>query len=86
MKCWSKRIKNSKHKKSLFRIKNISRYKIYLQKKKYNYPKSTTEIIAKNILNRKFNANCSNKKQLTDTTEFGYADCHKAYLSAILDL
>lgn len=64
----------------------VANIKSVYRKKKHNYPKSTAEITAKNMLNRKFNANYSNEKWLTDVTEFKYASCHKAYLSAILDL
>ena len=45
--------------------------------------------IAKNYLNRDFNAEVSNEKWLTDVTEFKYytgIEVHKLYLSAILDL
>ena len=45
--------------------------------------------IAKNYLNRDFQADAPNEKWLTDVTEFKYyvgVEVHKIYLSAILDL
>lgn len=72
--------------KRIYRLMKIANIKSVCRRKKHNYPKSTAEITAKNILNRKFNASCSNEKWLTDVTELKYAGCHKAYLSAILDL
>ena len=59
------------------------------RRKHRNYIKSTPEITAQNILNRKFNANKPNEKWLTNVTEFKYYDAaqiKKLYLSAILDL
>ena len=47
------------------------------------------EHIAKNYLNRQFNAEAPNQKWLTDVTEFKYyvgPEVRKLYLSAILDL
>jgi len=54
-------------------------------RKRPNYIKSTLEITAENILNRKFTAEKCNEKWMTDITEFS-ANGEKLYLSAILDL
>lgn len=56
------------------------------RKKRYNYIKSTPEVTAENVLNRKFSAENTCEKWLTDVTELKYGDGKKAYLSAILDL
>lgn len=67
----------------------ILRLKSVCRKKRYNYIKSTPEVIAENILNRDFYADKPNEKWLTDVTEFKYyvgAEVRKIYLSAILDL
>ncbi|MCC0638399.1 hypothetical protein IC211_19145 [Clostridioides sp. ES-S-0001-02] len=48
------------------------------RKKKFSYVKCTPEVIAGNVLSRKFSADKTYQKWLTDGT--------KAYLSAILDL
>ena len=50
---------------------------------------ATPHHIAKNYLNRQFNADAPNLKWLTDVTEFKYyvgSEVRKLYLSAILDL
>lgn len=57
-----------------------------IRRRKKRYVKSTPQITAENILNRKFTANKPNEKQLTDVTEFKLTNGSKAYLSAILDL
>lgn len=57
-----------------------------MQKKKRNYIKSTPQVTAENILNRKFTSNHFGEKWLTDVTEMRYGTRGKAYLSAILDL
>ena len=60
--------------------------KSVIRRKRPNYIKSTPEITAENILNRKFTAERLNEKWLTDVTEFKYGNGDKMYLSAILDL
>lgn len=57
-----------------------------IRRRKKRYVKSTTQIIAENILNREFVADNPNEKWLTDVTEFKLANGSKAYLSAILDI
>ena len=67
----------------------ILHLKSVCRKAKYNYIKSTPEVTAENVLNRKFTADAPNEKWLTDVTEFKYyvgAEIKKIYLSAILDL
>lgn len=59
------------------------------RRKHRKYIRTTPEVIAENILNRKFYADSPNEKWLTDVTEFKYndgSDIKKLYLSAILDL
>lgn len=72
--------------KRIYRLMKIQGIKSVCRRKRRSYPKSTPEVTAQNILNRKFSAEHSNEKWLTDVTEFKYAGGHKAYLSAILDL
>lgn len=60
--------------------------KSIIRRKRPNYIKSTPQITAENILSRKFQAERSNEKWLTDVTEFKYGNGQKAYLSSILDL
>lgn len=72
--------------KRIYRLMNIIGLKSVCRKRKYNYIKSTPEITAENVLNRKFTAEHTEEKWLTDVTEFKCGPGHKAYLSAILDL
>ena len=67
----------------------ILRLKSVCRKKRYNYIKSTPEVIAENILNRDFHADKPNEKWLTDVTAFKYyagAEVGKIYPSALLNL
>lgn len=48
--------------------------KSVIRRKRPNYIKSTPEITAENILDRKFTAQNLNEKWLTDITEFKYID------------
>lgn len=57
-----------------------------IRRKKKKYIHSTPQITAENVLNRQFETKESNKKWLTDVTEFKLTNGNKAYLSAILDL
>jgi putative transposase len=57
-----------------------------MSKKKKNFIKSTPQITAENVLNRKFTAENFGEKWLTDVTEMKYGTSNKAYLSVILDL
>jgi putative transposase len=72
--------------KRIYRLMKIVGLKSVCRKKRYNYIKSTPEVTAENVLNRKFSAENTCEKWLTDVTEFKYGDGKKAYLSAILDL
>jgi transposase InsO family protein len=74
------------NKKRVYRVMSAIGMKSVIRRKRPNYVKSTTEIVAENILNRNFNAKNLNEKWLTDVTEFKYGDGGKMYLSAILDL
>lgn len=57
--------------------------KIRIKRKTYAY--SPPQVLAENILSRRFNAKGSNEKWLCDVTELAYGN-NKAYLCAILDL
>ena len=77
---------NVKRIRRLMRILNL---KSVCRKKKSNYIKSTPEVTAENVLQRKFYSDKPNEKWLTDVTEFKYYvgdEVKKVYLSAILDL
>jgi len=74
------------NKKRVHRVMRAIGLKSVIRRKRPNYIKSTPEITAENILNRKFTAKNLNEKWLTDVTEFKYGDNKKLYLSAILDL
>ena len=56
------------------------------RRKRKNYIRSTPQVTAENVLNRKFTAGTFGEKWLTDVTEMKYGAGSKAYLSAILDL
>jgi len=73
--------------KRIYRLMKIVGLKSVCRRKRYSYLKSTPEITAENLLNRDFKAEHSNKKWLTDVTEFKFGNSEKkAYLSAILDI
>jgi len=72
--------------KRVYRLMKLAGIKSVIRRKKKKYVKSTPQQVADNLLNRKFTAEESNKKWLTDVTEFKYGNGQKAYLSAILDL
>ncbi|HEY0829232.1 MAG TPA: IS3 family transposase, partial [Bacilli bacterium] len=72
--------------KRIYRLMKLTGIQSVIRKKKKKYVRSTPQHIAENILNRKFTAEESNEKWVTDVTEFKYGNGQKAYLSAILDL
>ncbi len=72
--------------KRVYRLTRIVGLKAVIRRKRPQYQRSTPEITAENILNRKFTADKLNEKWLTDITEFKYGANEKLYLSAILDL
>lgn len=72
--------------KRIYRLMRILSLKSVCRKKKKNYIKSTPQVTAENVLNRKFTADSFGEKWLTDVTEMKYGISSKAYLSAILDL
>jgi transposase InsO family protein len=74
------------NKKRVHRVMRAIGLKSVIRRKRPNYIKSTPEITAENILDRKFTAKNLNEKWLTDVTEFKYGNGDKMYLSAILDL
>jgi putative transposase len=54
--------------------------KSVIHKKKKKYRRSTPQQMAEKLLNGQFKAKESNKKWLTDVTEFKYGNSQKAYL------
>ena len=72
--------------KRVYRLMKLAGIQSVIRRKKKRYVKSTPQQVAENLLNRKFTAEASNEKWLTDVTEFKYGNGQKAYLSAILDL
>ncbi|EOA0040726.1 IS3 family transposase, partial [Clostridioides difficile] len=76
---------NVNHKR-VYRLMRAVGLRSICRKKKFSYVKCTPEVIAENVLNRKFSADKTSQKWLTDVTEFKLTNGTKAYLSAILDL
>ena len=74
------------NKKRIYRVMQAIGLKSVIRRKKPNYYRTTPEITAENILDRKFTAEKLNDKWLADVTEFKYGESGKMYLSAILDL
>lgn len=72
--------------KRIYRLMKLLGLKSVCRKKRYNYVKSTPQVVAENILNRNFAAERPCQKWLADVTELKYGNGQKAYLSAILDL
>ncbi|TLW36339.1 IS3 family transposase, partial [Staphylococcus cohnii] len=72
--------------KRVYRLMNQLNLKSTIRPKRKRYIKTTPEITAHNILNRKFEEQIPNKKWLTDVTEFKLSNGKKLYLSAIYDL
>jgi transposase InsO family protein len=82
----NRRLKKSFNYKRIYRLMRLLGLQSVIRRKKKRYVKSTPQHVAENLLNRKFTADKSNQKWLTDVTEFKYGNSKKAYLSAILDL
>lgn len=72
--------------KRIYRLMKLLCLKSVCRKKRYNYVKSTPDVVAENILARDFTAAKPCQKWLADVTELKYGNGQKAYLSAILDL
>jgi transposase InsO family protein len=72
--------------KRVYRLMKLAGIQSVIRRKKKKYVKSTPQQVAENLLNRKFTAEKSNEKWLTDVSEFKYGNGQKAYLSAIFDL
>ncbi len=72
--------------KRIYRLMKFLQLQSVCRRKRKKYLRSTPEITAENILNRKFTATKFGEKWLTDVTEMKYGLKQKAYLSAILDL
>lgn len=72
--------------KRVYRLMKLAGIQSVIRRKRKKYVRSTPQQVAENLLNRQFAAEESNKKWLTDVTEFKYGNGQKAYLSAILDL
>lgn len=75
---------NVKRIRRLMRLMGVSSV---IRRKRKGYIKSTPQITAENVLNRKFETEAPNTKWLTDVTEFKVIGTKtKVYLSAIVDL
>lgn len=72
--------------KRFYRLTQAVGLKAIIRRKRPAYQRSTPEVTAENILDRKFMADKPNEKWLTDVTEMKYGNDEKLYLSAILDL
>jgi len=72
--------------KRIYRLMQILNLKSVCRRKRKKYMKSTPQVTAENVLNRKFIADNFGEKWLTDVTEMKYGTSGKSYVSAILDL
>lgn len=72
--------------KRIYRLMQILGLKSVCRRKRKNYIRSTPQVTAESVLNRKFTSGTFGEKWLTDVTEMKYGAGSKAYLSAILDL
>lgn len=65
--------------KRIYRLMQILGLKSVCRRNRKNYIKSTPQVTAENMLNRKFTAETFREKQLTDVTEMKYGSSTKAY-------
>ncbi|MCZ8522250.1 MULTISPECIES: IS3 family transposase [Paenibacillus] len=72
--------------KRVYRLMKVKGIQSVIRRKRKKYAHSTPQQVAKNLLNRNFQAAEPNEKWVTDVTEFKYGSGQKAYLSGILDL
>lgn len=72
--------------KRIYRVMSAIGLKAVIRRKRPDYIRTTPEVTAENVLNRKFKASAVNEKWLTDVTELKYGKDGRMYLSAILDL
>jgi putative transposase len=82
----NRRLNSKYNHKRIYRLMKSVKLTAVIRQKRKKYIQSTPQITAENVLNRKFAADSSNEKWLTDVTEFKLTNGNKAYLSAILDL
>ena len=82
----NRRLNSKYNHKRIYRLMKSVKLTAVIRRKRKKYIQSTPQITAENVLNRKFAADSSNEKWLTDVTEFKLTNGNKAYLSAILDL
>ncbi len=82
----NRRLNSKYNHKRIYRLMKSVKLTAVIRRKRKKYIQSTPQITAENVLNRKFVADSSNEKWLTDVTEFKLTNGNKAYLSAILDL
>lgn len=80
------RMKTSYNLKRIYRIMNENNIKSRIRKKRRNYKYFKAQVVADNILSRKFDSNKLDEKWLTDVSEFKILTGEKLYLSPILDL
>jgi putative transposase len=71
--------------KRIRRLMRVCCMKAVIRIKRQTYVASTPQVVADNILDRRFEESRSNEKWLSDVTELSYGN-NKAYLCAILDL
>ena len=85
---WINRLNQTKYnKKRIRRLMRLLGISSVIRRKRKGYKKSTPQITAENVLDRKFEADAPNQKWLTDVTEFKIIEStQKVFLSAIIDL
>lgn len=90
MTAWINRFNGTHYSRNrIHRIMKALKIQSVIRRKRKNYPKSTPERTAENLLKRDFTASRPNEKWTTDVTEFKWYDgpaVRKLYLSVILDL
>lgn len=90
MTAWLNHFNGTKYSRNrIHRIMKVMNIHSMIRKQPRKYKRSTPERTAENILKRDFYAAKPNEKWATDVTEFKWYEgtqCHKLYLSAILDL
>ena len=82
----NRRLNSKYNHKRIYRLMKSINLVAVIRKKRKKYIPTTPQITAENVLNRKFYADSTNEKWLTDVTEFKLTNGTKAYLSAILDI
>lgn len=81
----NRRLNSNYNHKRIYRLMKSINLTSVIRRKRGKYIHSTPQITAENVLNREFDIKESNKKWLTDVTEFKLTNGNNAYLSEILD-